>query len=133
VKTVSLNPELFYDVMACAYRNGVLQKVTVLGGEAAVEVMAEYDYDMDDFVNRVNEMEEWKLQLIDRLVSATGPLFKLATFDPLLKFASRTLDFSLVRKITLEITKITIKIMLIWEAPPSFKERMNSILVKEVL
>jgi hypothetical protein len=129
---VSLNPDLFYDVMACAYRNGVLQKVTVLGGEATTEVMAEYDYDMDDFINRVNEIEEWKLQLIDRLMSATGPLFKLATFDPLLKFASRTLDLSLVRKITVEITKIILKIMVIWEAPPSFTGRMNSILVKEV-
>jgi hypothetical protein len=129
---MSLNPDLFYDVMACAYRNGVLRKVTVLGGEAAVEVMAEYDYDTEDLINLVNEMDEWKLQLIDKLVSLTGPLFKLATFDPLLKFASRTLDFTLVKKITLEITKIMLKIMLIWKAPPSFEERMNSMLVKEV-
>ena len=129
---MSLDPKLFYNVMACAYRNGVLQKFTVLGGEATMKVMAEYGLDMEDFIGLINEMDEWKLQVIDRLMSITGPLFRLATFDPLLRMISRMLDLPFVKKITLEIVKIILKIIVIWEAPPSLSERLDSIFVGKV-
>ena len=129
---MSLDPKLFYNVMACAYRNGVLRKFTILGGEATVKVMAEYGLDMEDFIDLVNEMQEWKLQVIDRLLSIIGPLFKLATFDPLLKLLSRMLNLTIIKRITLEIIKINLKIFVIWKAPPSLSERLDSIFVGRV-
>ena len=125
---MSLDPGLFYDVLACAYRNGALQKAAALGGEAALKVMAERGWDMEDLLDRVNEMEEWKLQAMDRLLSVTGPLFRLATLDPLLRLVSRLLDSPLPRRIALETAAVVLKILVIWEAPASLAQRLDSLL-----
>ena len=104
---MSLDPQEVFNVMQCAYRNGVLDKFMVIQGEALEGVIAETGMNMGDLLNRLDEAEEATVMKIDRLLDKAGPLMKYLDNDTLMKLASRLLDIALVKKMMIKNMQAT--------------------------
>jgi hypothetical protein len=126
VRMVSLDPKEVFDVMQCAYRNGVLDKFMVIQGEALDAVMEQSGWNMGDLLNRMDETEEKTIVKIDRLLDLAGPLVKFANNDTLMKLSSKMLDVGLVKKIMIANMKKMILKTLPGQAPPSLVERIKA-------
>jgi hypothetical protein len=124
---MSLDPAHVFDAMQCAYRNGVLDKFTIIQGEALEAVIKQSGLNMGDLLNRLDEAEEKTVMRIDRLLDRLGPLLKYASNDRLMKLLSRLLDIGLVRKMVIAGMKSAILKNLPGQAPPSLAERIKAV------
>jgi hypothetical protein len=116
-----------FDVMSCAYRNGVLEKFTIIQGEALEEVIKQSGWNLGDLLNRLDETEEKTVKRIDRLLDRMGPLARFLNNDRLMKLSSRLLDAKMVRKMAIATMKTAILKTLPGQAPPSIAERIKSL------
>lgn len=126
-RKVSLDPTLVYQVMQCAYRNGVLAKVTAIQGEALVAVMGETDLNMGDILNRLDEAKEETVQRIDKLLARTGPLLKYANSERLMRVVSRLLDVPMMKRMMVTNIKKTTLRALTGHARPSLTKRLKAL------
>ena len=114
-----IDPGEVYDVMECAYRHGVLDKFTIIQGEALEAVMEEANLNMGDLLNRMDEAEEATVQKVDKMLDRLGPFIKYANNDTLMKFMSRILDIPFVKRKMVQNMKNTILKVMTGESPPS--------------
>jgi len=124
---VSLDPAEVYQVLQCAYRNGVLDKFMAIQGEALEAVMEEAGVNMGDLLNRMDEAKEETVQKIDRLLDRMGPLVKYANNDRLMRLVSRLLDIPPVKRLIVSNIKKTILKTLNGQAPPSLADRIKAL------
>ncbi|MBN2025215.1 MAG: hypothetical protein JW854_00430 [Actinobacteria bacterium] len=124
---MSLDPAEVFNVMQCAYRNGVLDKFMVIQGEALEGVIAETGMNMGDLLNRLDEADEATVMKIDRLLDRAGPLMKYLDSDGLMKLASRLLDIALVKKMMVKNMKATMARAATGTKPPSLGERLRAL------
>ena len=124
---MSLDPADVFRVMQCAYRNGVLDKFMVLQGEALEGVMADTGMNMGDLLNRLDEADEATVMKMDRLLDRAGPFLKYLDSDRLMRFASRLLDFSAVRKLMVKNLRATMGRAAAGIARPSLGERLKAL------
>jgi hypothetical protein len=127
VRMVSLDPNEVFNVMQCAYRNGVLDKFMVIQGEALQGVIEQSGWNLGDLLNRMDETEEKTVVKIDRLLDLAGPLVKFANNDTLMKLSSKMLDIGLIRKMIIANMKKMILKTLPGQAPPSLVERVKAL------
>jgi hypothetical protein len=71
---MSLDPKELFKVMRCAYRHGVLQKFTVIQGEALKEVMRQSGWNLGDLLNLLDEAREGTVTKIEGLLNRLGPV-----------------------------------------------------------
>ena len=103
---MAFDTERAYDVLACAYRNGVLDKVIAIQGESMQGLMRKKGLDLYEFINRVDEMDEEKLFKLDQILQRSQLLFALMTSDCFMRVISRLLDFQIVRKIMIWFSEL---------------------------
>jgi hypothetical protein len=125
---VALNPSDVYDVLHCAYRNGVLEKFMAIQGEALEAVLQEGGYDMGDLLNRMDEAREETVTKIDRILERLGPFIKYASNDRLMRFSSRLLEMQAVKTFLVRRMKDGILKTMTGHAPPSLLERLKAVL-----
>lgn len=94
---MSFDPKLVFNVMASAYRNGVLEKLMFLQGESLKLAMEETDLNLVDLINRMDETTEDTLFNFDRLLGKSTMLLKVAGTDYSMKMVSRLLDSPFVK------------------------------------
>jgi hypothetical protein len=126
VRMMSLDPKEVFNAMQCAYRHGVMDKFSVIQGEALVAVMEESGWNMGDLLNRLDGAEEKTVMKIDRLLNRVGPLVKYANNDHLMKFLSRLLDIGVVKRMAIANMKNSILKTLPGQSPPSRVERIKA-------
>ena len=103
---MSLDTGRAYEALQCAYRNGVLDKVVSIQGEAMQGLMRKKGLNLNEFINRVDEMDEEKLQKLDAILQRSNLLFWLMTSDCFMRLISRLLKFRIVRKILIWFSEI---------------------------
>jgi hypothetical protein len=130
VRILALDPKEVFQVMQCAYRNGVLDKFMTIQGEALEQVMEEADVNMGDLLNRLDEAEEATVMKIDRLLDRVGPLMKYLNNDALMKIASRMLDLAFVRKMMIANMKNQILRTVSDNPPPSLADKVKAMVGK---
>jgi len=92
-----LEEGLVFDVMASAYRHGVLDKFMSITGDALDSAILETGRRMGDLVNMLDEATERTVMRANGLLSHAGLLLKLAASDPVMSVASRSLEVNAVR------------------------------------
>jgi hypothetical protein len=127
VSRLSLDPAEVFRVMQCAYRNGVLDKFMVIQGEALEGVMADTGMNMGDLLNRLDEADEATVMKIDRLLDRAGPIIKYLDSNGLMKFASRLLDFAVVKKMMIKNMRVTMGRAATGVSPPSLGTRLRAL------
>jgi hypothetical protein len=130
VRILALDPKEVFQVMQCAYRNGVLDKFMAIQGEALEQVMEEGDVNMGDLLNRMDEAEEATVMKVDRLLDRAGPLMKYLNNDGLMKLTSRLLDLAFVRKMMIANMKNTILRTVSETPPPTIADKLKSLVGK---
>jgi len=125
---VPLESGQVFNVMAVAYRHGVLDKLMSLFGEALEEVVAETGANIGDLVNKMDEAQEATIKKLDALLSRSGPLLKAAAGDRLMETVSRLLDSPLVRRVAVGLLKRNLVRAIIGEAPPSLTEKVRAMI-----
>ncbi len=102
---MSFDPKLVFEVMACAYRNGVLDKIIFLQGQSLKLVMEETNLNLVDLMNRMDETTEETLFSFDRFLEKSDMLLRVANRDFPMKMVSRLLDFRFVKDLIINKTK----------------------------
>ncbi len=95
---MSFDPDQAFELMRCMYTSGVLDKFTAIQGEALSEVMADAGLNVGDVLNTVDQASESSIAAVDRLLGMSGPFMKYLASERLMRFVSRMLDVSLVRR-----------------------------------
>lgn len=126
VRKMSIDSQMVFWAVQCAYRNGVLDKISALQGEALKAIMRETGLNMGDLFNRLDEAQEETVQKIDRLAGRLGPLIKYANNDRLMKLVSRILDIRAVQRIIVKGSKKMILKNLDGRAAPSPMHKPNA-------
>lgn len=124
---MSLDPKDVFNLMECAYRNGVLEKFMAIQGEVLEAVMERANVNMGDLCNRLDDAEEGTVQKVDRLLMRLGPLLKYANSDRLMRTVSRLLDLSAVRGMLVANMRNAILKTLPGQAPPSLRQRIKAV------
>ena len=127
---MALDPKEVFQVMQCAYRNGVLDKFMAIQGDALEQVMEEANVNMGDLLNRLDEAEEATVMKIDRLLDRAGPLMKYLDNDALMKIASRMLDLAFVRKMMIANMKNSILRTVSETPPPTLADKVKALVGK---
>jgi hypothetical protein len=104
---MAFDPDEAFKFMRCMYRNGVFEKFTAIQGEAMDEVMTDARLNIGDLMNRMDQATDASIARIDRMLGTMGPLFKYLANDRLMRFLSKTLDVSFVRRQVLKNMKKT--------------------------
>lgn len=102
---MSFDPDEAFKFMRCMYRNGLLDKFSAIQGEAMDEVMASAGLNAGDLNNLADQASDASIAMVDRMLGMTGPLFKYLASDRLMRFVSKVLDVSLVRRQVLKNMK----------------------------
>lgn len=124
---MSIDAREVFDVMQCAYRYGVLQKFTVIQGEALQAVTEESGWNLGDLLNLLDEAKEETVGKIERLLNVMGPVIKYANNGAVMRLASRVLDLKAVRRMTVAAMKKNILKVLPDQDLPSLSERIRAL------
>ena len=89
---MSLDQKALFDVLSCAQRNGVLEKLMVLLGQGIEEALEEGDLNTADLLNMLDETEDASLVRADGLLGMAGDFLPLANNDKLMMFLSYLLE-----------------------------------------
>lgn len=127
---MAIDPKEVFQVMQCAYRNGVLDKFMTIQGEALEQVMEEANVNMGDLLNRMDEADEKTVMKIDRLLDRAGPLMKYLNNDALMKLSSRMLDLAFVRKMMIANMKNSILRTVSETPPPTVADKLRALVGK---
>ena len=114
---MALKQGLVFEVTASAYRHGVIDKYLSLTGDAIDLVMSETCFMIGDLVNKMDEADERTVMRMDKMISFSGPMLRLAASDKLMGAVSRLLDFKVVQKITVAVMRKAMLKAVSGEAP----------------
>jgi hypothetical protein len=92
VMHMSLDQKALFDVLSCAERNGVLEKLMVLLGQGIEEALEEGGLNTGDLLNMLDEAEDASLVKADGLLGMVGGFLPLANNDELMTFLSYLLE-----------------------------------------
>ncbi len=95
---MTFQPEKMYEVMACAYRQGVTERFMPIFGEALQGVMRETGMNLEDLLNRMDEAQTSTLEKLDDRLEKIGPLLRFTASKRLMRITSRLLDLPWIRK-----------------------------------
>jgi hypothetical protein len=96
---MALEAGQLYAVTAAAYRTGVLDKFLSIAGDAMDGAMEETGLNLDDLLNRADEVKEETLRKGDRLLGRSAFLLRFASSDRLMNLLSRLLDRQAVKRV----------------------------------
>ncbi len=113
--------------MRCAYRHGVLQKFTVIQGEALQVVMSQANCNLGDLLNLLNGAGEGTVTRIEGLLNRLGPVIKYAANDHIMSLTSKLLDLGPVRKMTVAFLRNRMLKVIPDQEVPSLKQRMMAL------
>ena len=100
---MSLEEGLVFNVMACAYRHDVIDKFGAIMGEAIDGALASKGLKVGDLVNAMDEAQEATVLKMERLLSRSALLLKVAASDRLMAAVSWALDRRPVRRTALKV------------------------------
>ena len=89
---MSLDQKAIFEVVSCAHRNGVLEKMMVLLGEAIEEALEEGNLTTYELLHMLDDMEDASLAKADGLLGMMGGFIPLAANDNLMMFLSYLLE-----------------------------------------
>lgn len=89
---MSLDQKALFEVVSCAHRNGALQKMMVLLGEAVEEALEEGNLTTWELLHMLDDMEDASLAKADGLLGMVGGFIPLAANDNLMMFLSYLLE-----------------------------------------
>ncbi len=95
---MAFQPERMYEVMACAYRQGVTDRFMPIFGEALQGVMVETGMNLEDLLNRMDEAQVSTLEKLDERLERMGAISRFAANQRLMRATSRLLDLPWIRK-----------------------------------
>lgn len=124
---MSLDPKDVFKVMRCAYSHGVLQKFTVIQGEAFQAVMSQSGCNLGDLLNLLNGAGEGTVTRIEGLLNRVGPVVKYAANDRIMSLTSKLLDLGPVRKMTVVFLRNSMLKVIPDQEVPSLKQRMMAL------
>jgi hypothetical protein len=124
---MGVDPDQVFKVMRCAYSHGVLQKFTVIQGEALQEVMSQSGLNLGDLLNLLDGAEERTVTRIEGLLNRVGPVVKYAANDRVMSLTSKLLDLGPVRKMTVAFMRNSMLKVIPDQEVPSLKQRMMAL------
>ncbi len=124
---MSLDPGEVYKVMRCAYRHGVLQKFTVIQGEALAEVIRLSGCNLGDLLNLVDGAGEATVNRIETLLRRLGPVVRYAGSDRAMSLFSRALDLGPVRRMAVAYLRNAILQVVTGREAPSLRRRVRAL------
>ena len=89
---MSLDQKALFDVIACAQRSTVLEKLVLALGQGIEEALEEGALNMADLLSMLDDMEETSLVEADKWLGMVGPLLPLASHDKLMMLLSHLLE-----------------------------------------
>ena len=89
---MSLDQKALYEVVSCAHRNGVLEKMMVLLGEAMEEALEEGNLTTWELLQMLDDVEDASLAKADGLLGMVGHFIPLAANDNLMMLLSYLLE-----------------------------------------
>lgn len=89
---MSLDQKALFEVISCAHRNGVLEKLMVLLGEAIEEALEEGNLTTWELLHMVDEVEDASLAMADGLLGMVSGFIPLANNDKLMMLLSYLLE-----------------------------------------
>jgi hypothetical protein len=99
---LAFDPDLMFSVMEKAYRTGLLDKSNVILGEALGEVIKKHGLNMEDLINRMDGAQEETVQKLDRALSRSTLLLKLAGNEKMMVLMGKMIDVALVHKLAVK-------------------------------
>lgn len=102
---MAFDPEAAFDTMLCAYRSGLMDTLSAVQGEALGDLMDETDLDMGVLLNRLDQVSGNSVTTADRLLGASGFLFRYTANERLMRLAARLLGLRPVRRFAVEMLK----------------------------
>ncbi len=125
-----LDPRELYDLMECAYRNGLLGKLMVIQSQVLDAVMEEADVSFGDLLNHMDETGADTVMKMDKLLSRLGPFLKYLNNERMMRGISRLLDITIIRRVMAAGTKKVLLKPLVGKPSRSMGERMKAVLAK---
>jgi hypothetical protein len=89
---MSLDQKALFEVVSCAHRNGVLQKIMVLLGEAIEEALQEGNLTTWELLHMLDDVEDASLAKADGLLGMVSGFVPLAANDNLMMLLSYLLE-----------------------------------------
>ncbi len=99
---MAFDPQLMFKVMEKAYRTGLLDKGNALLGEALGQVIERNGLNMEDLINRMDMAGEETVTKLDRALSRSTLLLKLAGNERMMRAASKMLDARPARRLAVK-------------------------------
>jgi hypothetical protein len=99
---LAFDPDLMFSMMEKAYRTGLLDKTNVIMGEALGEVIQKQGLNMEELINRMDSAQESTVQKLDKALSHSSVLLKLAGNEKMMVMMSKLLDVALVQKLSVK-------------------------------
>lgn len=99
---MAFDPDLMFSVMEKAYRTGLLDKTNVIMGEALGDVIERHGLNMEELINRMDMAQEATVKKIDRALSRSTVLLKLAGNEKMMVMMSKLMDVALVHKLSVK-------------------------------
>ena len=109
---MAFDHEQVFNAMACAYRNGVLDKIMYIQGRAMEIALEESGLNLVDLLNRIDETDEEAVSVLEKVLEHSGPAVRIVGNDIVMKLAARILDIDKVRDFVININKLVILKML---------------------
>jgi hypothetical protein len=81
---MSLDQKALFDAVSCAHRNGALEKMMVLLGEAIEEALEEGNLTTYELLHMLDDVEDATLAKVDGLLGMVGGFIPLASSDTLM-------------------------------------------------
>jgi hypothetical protein len=105
---MSLDQNEVFDVVACAYRTGVLDKLLSVQGEAIETALEEGGLTMWELLNAVEEIDEGTIAKLDGLLGMIGGFIKFGNNDELMMLLSYLLGDNFLRGMIVQKMKDSI-------------------------
>jgi hypothetical protein len=99
---LAFDPDLMFSVMEKAYRTGLFDKMNVIMGEALGEVIKKHGLNMEELINRMDGAKEETVQKMDRALSHSTLMLKLAGNEKMMVMMSKLMDVALVHKLSVK-------------------------------
>ena len=100
-----VDADVAFRFMRANYESGMLDKTSVILGDAMGAWMLEEGLDMEDLLQRLDGATEDQVARLDRLVRFANPLLRLGSNERMLRWQSRLLDRPRVRAALIFIVK----------------------------
>lgn len=127
-----IDPEEFYWTLEAVYRNGVLDRVMEIQGEAIEGVLLDTGLNIGDLLNKMDGASDETVQKMERLLERTGPFLKYVRNDRVLQYVARALDVAYIRRAAVNIMKSSLTRAVTGQSPPTVSVRIRQALSARV-